>query len=78
MEKDLEKINNLVTDETNIKGMYGCLLSILDLLKLHDQGIYDENKTLSEKMFDIMEEHNININKELGLYLKPIKTIKDE
>lgn len=56
-------------------NMASCLLSILDTLKLHDQGILNEDyETLSEMMFRKMKAYSIDLNKELGFtHLTPVK-----
>jgi len=61
-----------------ILNMASCMLSILDSLKLYDQGALElNNETLSEVMFRKMKAYNIDLNKELGLtHIKPIKKIK--
>jgi hypothetical protein len=63
-EKNKDKLHNMAS----------CMLSILDTLKLHDEGIlYEEDETLSEMMFRKMKAYNIDLNKELGFtHLKPI------
>jgi hypothetical protein len=54
------------------------LLSIYDSLKLHDNGLLQNDETLSETMFRKMKVNNVDLNKELGFtHLKPI-TQKDE
>lgn len=57
-----------------IRNMANCMLSILDILKLHDTGTLCESKeTLSEMMFRRMKVHEIDINKELGFdHIEPI------
>lgn len=56
------------------KIMAECLLSILDSLKLYDQGILVlGDETLSEIMFRKMRHHKIDLNKELGFtHLEPV------
>ena len=59
-------------------NMASCMLSILDSLKLYDQGALElGNETLSEVMFRKMKAYNIDLNKELGFtHLKPVKKTK--
>lgn len=56
-------------------NMASCLLSILDTLKLFDNGSLDmSNETLSEIMFRKMNHYNIDLNKELGFdHLCPVE-----
>ena len=56
-------------------NMASCLLSILDSLKLYDEGsLYTEDETLSEMMFRKMKAHGIDLKKELGFtHLQPVK-----
>lgn len=55
-------------------NMASCMLSILDSLKLYDNGsLLLDNETLSEVMFRKMKAYDIDLNKELGFtHLKPI------
>jgi len=64
--------------ENSIFNMASCMLSILDSLKLHDEGQLNlEDETLSEIMFRKMKGYNIDLNHELGFnHLKPIKKRK--
>lgn len=61
-------------EEQTVHNMAACMLSILDSLKLYDQGgleLFDE--TLSEVMFRKMKGYNVDLNKELGFtHLKPV------
>ena len=51
-----------------------CLLSILDSLKLHDNGSLWNGETLSETMWRKMEAYGIDLNEELGFtHLSPVK-----
>ncbi len=61
-------------NKDKVLNMASCMLSILDTLKLHDEGILNEDyETLSEIMFRKMKAYNIDLNKELGFtHLKPI------
>jgi len=63
-----------MNDKDKIHNMASCMLSILDSLKLYDNGILLlDNETLSEVMFRKMKAYNIDLNKELGFtHLKPI------
>lgn len=62
-----------IIEETN-NNYADCLLSILDSLKLYDNGSLElGDETLSEMMFRKMKGYNIDLNKELGFdHLKPI------
>ena len=55
-------------------NMVSCMLSILDSLKLYDNGSLElGDETLSEMMFRKMKGYNIDLNKELGFtHLKPV------
>ena len=55
-------------------NMVACMLSILDSLKLYDNGILElGDETLSEMMFRKMKGYNIDLNKELDFtHLKPV------
>ena len=55
-------------------NMAACMLSILDSLKLYDNGSLElGDETLSEMMFRKMEGYNIDLNKELDVtHLKPV------
>ena len=55
-------------------NMAACMLSILDSLKLYDNGSLElGDETLSEMMFRKMKGYNIDLNKELGFtHLKPV------
>tara|TARA_R110000772_G_scaffold126281_1_gene233285 strand:- start:76 stop:288 length:213 start_codon:yes stop_codon:yes gene_type:complete len=55
-------------------NMAACMLSILDSLKLYDNGSLElGNETLSEMMFRKMKGYNIDLNKELGFtHLTPV------
>ena len=59
---------------SNKMDMASCMLSILDSLKLYDNGTLVLNgETLSEMMFRKMKGYNIDLNKELGMtHLKPV------
>lgn len=61
-------------NKDKLHNMASCMLSILDTLKLHDEGVlYEEDETLSEMMFRKMKAYNIDLNKELGFtHLKPV------
>ncbi len=60
--------------EGKIHNMASCMLSILDSLKLHDNGVLCEEETLSEMMFRKMEAYKIDLNKELGFtHLEPVR-----
>jgi len=63
-----------MNDKDKIHNMASCMLSILDSLKLYDNGsLLLDNETLSEVMFRKMKAYNIDLNKELGFtHLKPI------
>ncbi len=62
-----------MTKDEKIANLHSCLLSIYDTLMLHDNGSFDDDETLSEKMFRKMEAYNIDLNKELGFtHLKPV------
>lgn len=63
-----------MNDKDKIHNMASCMLSILDSLKLYDDGVLLlDNETLSEVMFRKMKAYNIDLNKELGFtHLKPI------
>ena len=63
-----------MNDKDKIHNMASCMLSILDSLKLYDNGsLLLDNETLSEVMFRKMKVYNIDLNKELGFtHLKPI------
>ena len=63
-----------MNDKDKIHNMASCMLSILDSLKLYDNGsLLLDNETLSEVMFRKMKGYNIDLNKELGFtHLKPI------
>ena len=52
----------------------GCMLSILDTLKLHDNScLEDKYETLSEIMFRKMRAYDIDLKKDLNLpHLKPV------
>ena len=65
---------NKSKEKKRLDEVFSCMLSLLDTLKLHDQGyLYEEDETLSEMMFRKMKAHNIDLNKELGFtHLKPI------
>ena len=66
-------------NKDKLDNMASCLLSILDMLKLHDKGILNEDyETLSEMMFRKMKAYNIDLNKELGFtHLCPVKKNKN-
>ena len=55
-------------------NMVACMLSILDSLKLYDNGSLElGDETLSEMMFRKMKGYNIDLNKELDFtHLKPV------
>ena len=55
-------------------NMAACMLSILDSLKLYDNGSLElGDETLSEMMFRKMKGYNIDLNKELDFtHLKPV------
>ena len=55
-------------------NMAACMLSILDSLKLYDNGSLElGDETLSEMMFRKMKGSNIDLNKELGFtHLTPV------
>ena len=55
-------------------NMAACMLSILDSLKLYDNGSLElGDETLSEMMFRKMKGYNIDLNEELGFtHLKPV------
>ncbi len=63
-----------MNDKDKRHDMASCMLSILDSLKLYDNGsLLLDNETLSEVMFRKMKAYNIDLNKELGFtHLKPI------
>lgn len=63
-----------MNNKDKIHNMASCMLSILDSLKLYDNGsLLLDNETLSEVMFRKMKAYNIDLNKELGFtHLKPI------
>jgi len=67
-----------MNDKDKIHNMASCMLSILDSLKLYDNGsLLLDNETLSEVMFRKMKGYNIDLNKELGFtHLKPISKNK--
>ena len=59
--------------DERLEEVFSCMLSILDSLKLHDNGSLCNDETLSEMMFRKMGAYNIDLNKELGFtHLKPI------
>lgn len=62
-------------EESETYNMASCMLSILDSLKLYDQGsLIVDDETLSEIMFRKMKAYNIDLNKELDFkHLKPVK-----
>lgn len=68
------KNKNKQLEKDKIHNMASCMLSILDSLKLYDDGVLLlDNETLSEVMFRKMKAYNIDLNKELGFtHLKPI------
>jgi len=70
-------MNNL--KDKKIENMGSCLLSILDTLKLFDQGsLCMDYETLSEMMFRKMKAYDIDLNKELGFtHLKPVSKINN-
>jgi hypothetical protein len=55
-------------------NMASCMLSILDSLKLYDDGGLElGDETLSQVMFRKMKAYNIDLNKELGFtHLEPV------
>jgi hypothetical protein len=61
-------------------NMAACMLSILDSLKLYDNGSLElGDETLSEMMFRKMKGYNIDLNKELGFtHLKPVTKPKQK
>ena len=67
-----------MNDKDKIHNMASCMLSILDSLKLYDNGsLLLDNETLSEVMFRKMKDYDIDLNKELGFtHLKPISKNK--
>ena len=69
-----EKPKKITKEEFKTYGMASCMVSILDSLKLFDQGLLElGDETLSEVMFRKMNAYNIDLNKELGwTHLKPI------
>ena len=60
--------------------MAACMLSILDSLKLHDNGSLElGDETLNEMMFRKMKAYKIDLNKELGFtHLKPVSKLMIE
>ena len=83
LEKDKEELQKQLNNKDMTEGekfldkihnMASCMLSILDSLKLYDNGVLLlDNETLSEVMFRKMKAYNIDLNKELGFtHLKPI------
>lgn len=62
-----------MSQKEKIYRMSSCMLSILDSLKIIDNGGELVEETLSEMMFRKMEAYNIDLNKELGFtHLKPV------
>jgi len=61
-------------------NMASCMLSILDSLKLYDNGVLVLNgETLSEMMFRKMKGYEIDLNMELGFdHLKPVEGPKTQ
>lgn len=61
------------SEENTVHNMASCMLSILDSIKLHDNGHGWNGETLSEMMFRKMKGYNVDLNKELGFdHLKPV------
>jgi len=65
------EINNLKSEKHQ---MASCMLSILDSIKLHDNGsLILTEETLSEVFFRKMRAYNIDLNEELGFtHLRPV------
>ena len=61
--------------KNEVLNLASCMLSILDSLKLYDNGSLElGDETLSEMMFRKMKAYNVDLNKELGFtHLEPIK-----
>lgn len=67
------------SEENTVHNMASCMLSILDSIKLHDNGYGYDGETLSEMMFRKMRAYNVDLNKELGFdHLKPVDSKKNK
>ena len=64
------------SEKNNVHNMASCMLSILDSIKLYDNGAFDlSSETLSEVMFRKMKGYGIDLNEELGFtHLEPVST----
>jgi hypothetical protein len=77
---DNTDIPSKVSKEDELHNAYACMLSILDTLKLHDTNVlFEDDETLSEMMFRMMEGYGIDLNAALKFnHLAPIKKIKNK
>ena len=82
LEKDvgsfIERFESFKLSKEERHNMAACMLSILDSLKLYDNGSLElGDETLSEMMFRKMKGYDIDLNKELDFtHLKPVTKTK--